>query len=211
MILLTKLVIQGELLPVAVAHHTGFKKLAFNTDRQSFAELHATQCINPLWHAGRIQFDQKSRGNTTTDSLFLLTVSESPPKGGPIALHQLSTNDTSYIPCVEVSTKIEGPVAELACLGGRTRTHPVCTTDHCGFSPLATFPRQLVQSDALKDPTCTSGSHLYSETLASCGGVAPLLLESTKIKNKESLTSNETKSKCEQIKTSTPSKTNVVL
>ena len=72
-------------------------------------------------------------------------------------------------------------------LGGRTRTHPVCTTDHCGFSPLATFPRQLVQSDALKDPTCTSGSHLYSETLASCGGVAPLLLESTKIKNKGSL------------------------
>ena len=42
MIILTKLVIQGELLSVAVAHHTGFKKLAFSTDRQSFAELHAT-------------------------------------------------------------------------------------------------------------------------------------------------------------------------
>ena len=42
MIILTKLVSLGELLPVAVAHHTGFKKLAFNTDRQSFAELHAT-------------------------------------------------------------------------------------------------------------------------------------------------------------------------
>ena len=185
MIFLIKPVSLGELVTVAVAHHTGFKKLAFNTDRQSFAQLHATQCINPLWHAGPIQFDQKSRGNATTDSLFLLTVSESPPKGRPIALHQLSTNDTSYIPCVEVSTKIEGPVAELACLGGRTRTHPVCTTDHCGFSPLATFPPQLVQSDALKDPTCRSGSHLYSETLASCGAVARVLLVSTKIKTRE--------------------------
>ena len=54
MIILTKLVTLGELLPVAVAHHTGFKKLAFNTDRQSFAELRTTLCINPLWHAGPI-------------------------------------------------------------------------------------------------------------------------------------------------------------
>ena len=54
MIILTKLVILGELFSVALAHHTGFKKLAFNTDRQSFAQLHATKCINPLWHAGPI-------------------------------------------------------------------------------------------------------------------------------------------------------------
>ena len=54
MIILTKLVILGELLSVALAHHTGFKKIAFNTDRQSFAELYATKCMNPLWHAGPI-------------------------------------------------------------------------------------------------------------------------------------------------------------
>ena len=42
MMILTKLVSLGELLSVAVAHHTSFKKLAFSTDRQSFAELHAT-------------------------------------------------------------------------------------------------------------------------------------------------------------------------
>ena len=54
MIILTKLVILGELFSVALAHHTGFKKIAFNTDRQSFAELYATKCINPLWHAGPI-------------------------------------------------------------------------------------------------------------------------------------------------------------
>ena len=42
MMLLTKLVSLGELLSVAVAHHTAFKKLAFNIDRQSFAELHVT-------------------------------------------------------------------------------------------------------------------------------------------------------------------------
>ena len=41
MMLLTKLVSLGELLPVAVAHHTSFK-LGSNTNRQSFAELHAT-------------------------------------------------------------------------------------------------------------------------------------------------------------------------
>ena len=54
MIFLIKPVSLGELVTVAVAHHTGFKKLAFNTDRQSFAQLHATKCINPLWHAGPI-------------------------------------------------------------------------------------------------------------------------------------------------------------
>ena len=116
-----------------------------------------------------------------------LTVSESPPKGRPIALHQLSTNDTSYIPCVEVSTKIQGPVAELAWSRREDLDPPSVYNRPLWILRLATFPRQLVQSDALKDPTCTSGSHLYSETLASCGGVAPLLLESTKIKNKGSL------------------------
>ena len=42
MMLLTKLVSLGELLSVTVTHHTGFKKLAFSIDRQSFAGLHAT-------------------------------------------------------------------------------------------------------------------------------------------------------------------------
>ena len=41
MIILTKLLRLGELLSVALAHHTSFK-LGSNTDRQSFAELHAT-------------------------------------------------------------------------------------------------------------------------------------------------------------------------
>ena len=42
MIILTKLVSLGELVTVSVAHHTGFKKIASNTDRQCFAGLHAT-------------------------------------------------------------------------------------------------------------------------------------------------------------------------
>ena len=38
MIILTKLVIQGELLPVAVAHHTGFKKILIVSLLLSFTQ-----------------------------------------------------------------------------------------------------------------------------------------------------------------------------